>query len=210
MELLLKVFALCVITAAVASLLRRNEGELALLLAAGLGFFLVKYFLDGGSWASSAFNRHLYNSSGQLASGTGLLGGVTLRIAASKVALDFLPAFYLGLMCNWLVCLAVWFCWSARSQSGKMLGIFFPIWLFITSGFEHSVANMYYIPAGIMAAGNELFATASGLSADALASLTWSNFALRNLIPVTLGNIAGGALFHWWTHRNTLPAGQGH
>ena len=152
--------------------------------------------------------------SGQLASGAGLLGGVTLRIAAGKVALDFLPAFYLGLMCNWLVCLAVWFCWSARSQTGKMLGIFFPIWLFITSGFEHSVANMYYIPAGIMAAGNELFATASGLSADALASLTWSNFALRNLIPVTLGNIAGGALFvgmlHWWTHRNTLPAGQGH
>ena len=58
---------------------------------------------------------------------------------------------------------------SARSQTGKMLGIFFPIWLFITSGFEHSVANMYYIPAGIMAAGNELFAKASGLSAEALA-----------------------------------------
>ena len=71
-------------------------------------------------------------------------------------------------------------------------------------------------PKGIFdgAHHNELFATASGLSADALASLTWSNFALRNLIPVTLGNIAGGALFvgmlHWWTHRNTLPAGQDH
>ena len=139
---------------------------------------------------------------------------MTLRIAASKVALDFLPAFYLGLMCNWLVCLAVWFCWSARSQTGKMLGIFFPIWLFITSGFEHSVANMYYIPAGIMAAGNELFAKASGLSAEALASLTWGNFAIHNLIPVTLGNIAGGALFvgmiHWWTHRGALAARQGH
>ena len=115
---------------------------------------------------------------------------------------------------NWLVCLAVWFCWSARSQTGKMLGIFFPIWLFITSGFEHSVANMYYIPAGIMAAGNELFAKASGLSAEALASLTWGNFAIHNLIPVTLGNIAGGALFvgmiHWWTHRGALTARQGH
>lgn len=153
-------------------------------------------------------------TSGQLASGAGMLGGVTLRIAASKVALDFLPAFYLGLMCNWLVCLAVWFCWSARSQTGKMLGIFFPIWLFITSGFEHSVANMYYIPAGIMAAGNELFAKASGLSAEALASLTWSNFAINNLIPVTLGNIAGGALFvgmiHWWTYRGALSAKQNH
>ena len=103
---------------------------------------------------------------------------------------------------------------SARSQTGKMLGIFFPIWLFITSGFEHSVANMYYIPAGIMAAGNELFAQASGLSAEALASLTWGNFAIHNLIPVTLGNIAGGALFvgmiHWWTHRGALAARQGH
>ena len=171
-------------------------------------------FVYIGNFLGSIFLAHMIVTSGQLASGAGMLGGVTLRIAAGKVALDFLPAFYLGLMCNWLVCLAVWFCWSARSQTGKMLGIFFPIWLFITSGFEHSVANMYYIPAGIMAAGNELFAKASGLSAEALASLTWSNFAINNLIPVTLGNIAGGALFvgmiHWWTHRGALSAKQNH
>lgn len=176
--------------------------EKRITLAAMLRNWLFVYI---GNFLGSLFLAHMIVTSGQLASGAGMLGGVTLRIAASKVALDFLSAFYLGLMCNWLVCLAVWFCWSARSQTGKMLGIFFPIWLFITSGFEHSVANMYYIPAGIMAAGNELFAKASGLSAEALASLTWGNFAIHNLIPVTLGNIAGGALFvgmiHWWTHR---------
>jgi len=185
--------------------------EKRITLAAMLRNWLFVYI---GNFLGSLFLAHMIVTSGQLASGAGMLGGVTLRIAASKVALDFLPAFYLGLMCNWLVCLAVWFCWSARSQTGKMLGIFFPIWLFITSGFEHSVANMYYIPAGIMAAGNELFAQASGLSAEALASLTWGNFAIHNLIPVTLGNIAGGALFvgmiHWWTHRGALAARQGH
>lgn len=136
--------------------------EKRITLAAMLRNWLFVYI---GNFLGSLFLAHMIVTSGQLASGAGMLGGVTLRIAASKVALDFLPAFYLGLMCNWLVCLAVWFCWSARSQTGKMLGIFFPIWLFITSGFEHSVANMYYIPAGIMAAGNELFAKASGLSA---------------------------------------------
>lgn len=185
--------------------------EKRITLAAMLRNWLFVYI---GNFLGSLFLAHMIVTSGQLASGAGMLGGVTLRIAAGKVALDFLPAFYLGLMCNWLVCLAVWFCWSARSQTGKMLGIFFPIWLFITSGFEHSVANMYYIPAGIMAAGNELFAKASGLSAEALASLTWSNFAVHNLIPVTLGNIAGGALFvgmiHWWTHRGALPTKQNH
>lgn len=170
-------------------------------------------FVYIGNFLGSVFVAHMIVVSGQLSSGAGMLGGVTLRIAATKVGLDFLPAFYLGLMCNWLVCLAVWFCWSATTQTGKMLGIFFPIWLFITSGFEHSVANMYYIPVGILAAGNELFAQVSGLSAEALASLTWKNFVLRNLVPVTLGNIAGGALFvgmiHWWTHRGSTMVHQG-
>ena len=114
--------------------------EKRITLAAMLRNWLFVYI---GNFLGSLFLAHMIVTSGQLASGAGMLGGVTLRIAASKVALDFLPAFYLGLMCNWLVCLAVWFCWSARSQTGKMLGIFFPIWLFITSGFEHSVAQRF-------------------------------------------------------------------
>ena len=80
-------------------------------------------------------------------------------------------------------------------MTGKMLGAFFPIWLFITSGFEHSVANMYYIPAGIMAKAIPEYAAASHFSAEMLASLNWYTFFMHNLIPVTLGNIIGGAFF---------------
>jgi len=134
-------------------------------------------------------------ASGQLDSGGGLLGGQTIKIAVHKVNLPFLSAFFLGIMANWLVTLAVWLSYGARDMTGKILAIFFPIWLFITSGFEHSVANMYYVPAGILAKSNPAWAAASGLSADVLDTLTWQNFLLGNLLPVTLGNIVGGAVF---------------
>ena len=90
-------------------------------------------------------------------------------------------------------------------MAGKILSIFFPIWLFITSGFEHSIANMYYIPAGILIKSNPAYAELSGLSQDALHSLTWSGFAVHNLIPVTLGNIVGGGIFvgmaYWYAYK---------
>lgn len=148
-----------------------------------------------GNLAGSLLIAYMINASGQLDSSAGLLGGMTIKIAAGKCGLSFLKAFVLGIMCNWLVCLAVWLSFGADTMSGKILGIFFPIWLFITSGFEHSVANMYYIPAGIMAKSNELYVTMSGLSAEALAGLNIQNFLLANLLPVTLGNIVGGAGF---------------
>lgn len=148
-----------------------------------------------GNLAGSLLIAYMINASGQLDSSAGLLGGMTIKIAAGKCGLSFLKAFVLGIMCNWLVCLAVWLSFGADTMSGKILGIFFPIWLFITSGFEHSVANMYYIPAGIMAKSNELYVTMSGLSAEALAGLNVQNFLIANLLPVTLGNIVGGAGF---------------
>ena len=148
-----------------------------------------------GNLAGSLIIAYMINASGQLDSSAGLLGGMTIKIAAGKCGLSFLKAFVLGIMCNWLVCLAVWLSFGADTMSGKILGIFFPIWLFITSGFEHSVANMYYIPAGIMAKSNELYVTMSGLSAEALAGLNVQNFLIANLLPVTLGNIVGGAGF---------------
>lgn len=141
--------------------------------------------------------------SGLFHAGADMLGAVTVKIAAGKTALDFLPAFVLGIMCNWLVCLAVWLSYGADTLVGKLLGIFFPISLFITSGFEHSVANMYYIPAGILAKANETYANLSGAAPEALASLTWGGFFVNNLLPVTLGNIVGGAIFvgmaYWYS-----------
>ena len=148
-----------------------------------------------GNFIGSVFIAFLIVKSGQLSSGANLLGGITIKIAYGKVSLSFVQAVFLGIMCNWLVCLAVWLCYGAKDMTGKMLAAFFPIWLFITSGFEHSVANMYYIPAGIFSKSVSAYAAASGLSAEALANINWVNFFIKNLIPVTIGNIIGGAFF---------------
>jgi len=157
-----------------------------------------------GNFIGSIFVAWMMAYSGLFHSGADMLGGMTIRIAASKTTLDFGPALVLGLMCNWLVCLAVWMAYGAKDVTGKILAIFFAIWLFITSGFEHSVANMYYIPAGIFAKANAAYASASGLSAEALGALNGGMFLVRNLLPVTLGNMLGGGLFvgvaYWFTY----------
>jgi formate/nitrite transporter len=104
----------------------------------------------------------------------------------------------MGILCNWLVCMAVWMAFATRDIAGKLLAVFFPIWLFIASGFEHSIANMYYIPAGILAKANPSWVKAAvllGVTADKLKHLNWEAFVINNLFPVTLGNIVGGSLF---------------
>lgn len=134
--------------------------------------------------------------SGLLESGAGLLGAVTVKIAAGKVVLPFGKALVMGILCNWLVCLAVWMGTAAKDAGGKVFSMFFPVWIFVISGFEHCIANMFYVPAGIFA--KEAFAEqaiAIGASAEAIEALNWSNFALVNLVPVTLGNIIGGTVF---------------
>ncbi len=151
-----------------------------------------------GNFVGSVFIAWLMATSGLFASGNQMLGVVTLKIAATKTSLGFGPAVGLGLMCNWLVCLAVWMATGAKDITGKLFAIFFPIWLFITSGFEHSVANMYYIPAGIFAKGQPEILKAAlehGLPMAKLEHLNWVTFFTKNLVPVTLGNILGGALF---------------
>ncbi|TCO75252.1 formate/nitrite transporter family protein [Marinisporobacter balticus] len=157
-----------------------------------------------GNFIGSLFIAFMIVQSGLLSSGADVLGGVTIKIASYKVALPFLSALYLGIMANWLVCLAVWLAYGTKSMIGKIFGIFFPIWLFITSGFEHSIANMYYVPAGILAKANSSWAAASHLSPEKLANLNWTTFITNNLIPVTIGNIIGGALFvgtvYWFVY----------
>jgi formate/nitrite transporter len=123
----------------------------------------------------------------------GSVGATVLSIANGKVNLNFLQAFVLGIMCNILVCLAVWLSYSARSTVDKIAAILFPITAFVAAGFEHSVANMYFIPIGLFIKQfDPIFATDSG---QMLSNLTWGNFLLSNLLPVTLGNILGGSLF---------------
>lgn len=133
--------------------------------------------------------------SNQLMGADAMIGAAALKTAVGKVNLGFMPAMLLGILCNWLVCMAVWMSFGAKTVPGKAVVIFFPIWLFVTSGFEHSVANMYYIPIGILAKGNPAIAAASGLPADMIDSLTWGSFFIDNLLPVTIGNIIGGGVF---------------
>jgi formate transporter len=155
-----------------------------------------------GNFAGALLIAAMINYSGLLDSGGGLLGAVTVKTAVSKTSLDFGKAFVLGIMCNWLVCLAVWMATGAQTTVSKIFSIFFCIGLFVLSGFEHSVANMYFIPAGMMAAGNDAYVQLLGTDTG---GLTIANFLIGNLLPVTLGNIVGGGIFvgviYWLTGR---------
>ncbi len=121
--------------------------------------------------------------SGIMGSHDGALGETAIRVAGAKAALPFGAAFLRGLLCNALVCLAVWLAMAAHSVSGKILAIVFPIAAFVALGLEHSVANMFLIPLGLLVAPD---AGVAGLTIGGLAG---------NLIPVTLGNIVGGSVF---------------
>jgi formate transporter FocA len=133
---------------------------------------------------------------GQYEFGDGAVGSSALAIADTKAGLDFAQAFALGIMCNALVCLAIWLTYSARSVTDKILAIVFPISAFVAAGFEHSVANMYFLPAGlaIKEQGSEDFFAASGAAPGDYPDLTLANVVVDNLLPVTLGNIVGGSL----------------
>ena len=126
----------------------------------------------------------------------GRLGLNALMIAEAKCRLDPVQAVALGVACNVLVCLSVWLCFSARSVTDKVLAIVPPISAFVAAGFEHSVANMYFIPLGlgIKHLAGQRFWQAIGRSAAEYPDLTWPRFLLNNLLPVTLGNIIGGAV----------------
>lgn len=133
--------------------------------------------------------------SGNLDYSGGLLGAYTIKTAAAKAGLSPVRGIASGILCNILVCAAVLMAAAAREAAGKIWAVFFPIAAFVTGGFEHCVANMFYIPAGMMAAMNPAYAAkaqeAYGISAEQLASLNIGGF-LSNLLPVTLGNIMGG------------------
>jgi formate/nitrite transporter len=134
----------------------------------------------------------LFFLSGLWKTGDGALGASAVGIAYGKVNLGFVEALMRAIGCNWLVCLAVWMALSARQTIGKIFAIFFPIMGFVAIGFEHSVANMFFIPTGIVLKNLGGIAAPAGYAAE---SLNWGSFLGRNLLPVTIGNIIGGVLF---------------
>ncbi|MFO8063377.1 MAG: formate/nitrite transporter family protein [Spirochaetota bacterium] len=138
--------------------------------------------------------------SGYYANGGGEVGASALATATGKLEHGFGEAIVLGILCNILVCLAVWLTFSARTTTDRILAVIFPITAFVAAGFEHSVANMYFIPIGLFIKNfDPAFLEAT---ATAAAELSWGGFFLKNLIPVTIGNIIGGSLFVgllYWT-----------
>ena len=151
------------------------------------------------NFVGSVIFAELVNLSGQYSYSSGLLGAFTIKVAMGKVNLSFVSAFVSGILCNIFVCMAVLMAMAAKDIAGKVWAIFFPILAFVVSGYEHCVANMYYIPAGIFAKANSSYAAlameAYGYSTLQLDSLNWANFVAKNLVPVTLGNIVGGMVF---------------
>jgi len=142
--------------------------------------------------------------------GDGAVGGSALRIASAKVQLGFGQALALGILCNALVALAVWLAIGGRSNTDRILSIVFPITAFVAAGFEHSIANLYFAPMGILLKDQSQAVAASGLGGAQLADLTWARFLLQNLLPVTIGNIIGGAVLvgavYWFVYLRR-PAG---
>lgn len=139
-----------------------------------------------GNFAGSILIALLLTYSHSYSLFDGKLAQAVVTTGQNKVLLSFSDAFLRGILCNILVCISVWVSFASKHAVGKIIGLFLPIMLFVISGYEHCVANMYFIPAAL------LVSREYGISAD---SLTWLHFLIKNLLPVTLGNIVGGAGF---------------
>jgi formate/nitrite transporter len=137
------------------------------------------------------------------------VGATALNIANGKVNLSFTEGLVRGILCNVLVCLAVWLCMSGRSVVDKIVAILFPITAFVASGFEHSIANMYFIPMGLLLKGEPEVVKAAGKTASDLINLNLQGFT-ANLFSVTTGNIFGGgflvAVVYWFIYRRHRQA----
>ena len=149
-----------------------------------------------GNFVGSVVTAYLVFVGGQHTFGGGAVGVTALNIGIAKTSLGFIQCVTLAIFCNALVCMAVWMCFSARSTGDKVLAILPPISAFVACGFEHCVANMYFIPSALFIKDLDpaYFATVAAGLKDGGAILTWGNFLYNNLLPATIGNIIGGAL----------------
>lgn len=172
-------------------------------LAQMLKNWLVVY---GGNFIGALFIVGLVWFSGEIMAANGQWGLTILKTAQHKIHHSWWETFHLGIFCNLMVCIAVWMAYAGKSLTDKAFIMILPISMFVASGFEHCVANMFMIPMGVLIhsfAGAEFWA-AIGVDAAQFADLTLSHFVLNNLIPATLGNIVGGAVFiglvQWFLH----------
>ena len=163
-------------------------------------------FVYIGNFAGSILIAALTVYSGTFSLFSDAAAASLIKTAVAKVTMSFSDALLRGIMCNFLVCIAVWMTFAAKDVAGKITGLFFPIMLFVLCGFEHSIANMFYIPAGLFASGKTAYLDAyvSVAGAGHINSLTWGALFTKNLIPVTLGNIIGGTVLvgigYWYIY----------
>ncbi len=155
-----------------------------------------------GNFAGALATAGILYVGKQYTFGKGAVGEQALAIAATKTDLGFVQAIALAAFCNALVCLAVWLTYSARTTADKILAVVPPIAAFVAAGFEHSVANMFFIPMGLLVKSDSGF-VASHTAPD-LSRLTWGRFLGANLLPVTIGNVIGGAVMvgaiYWFVY----------
>jgi formate/nitrite transporter len=156
-----------------------------------------------GNFLGAVATAALVFASRQYRFGDGAVGEQALAVASTKTGLGFGQAVALGILCNALVCIAVWLTYSARSVTDKILAVIPPIAAFVAAGFEHSVANMYFVPVGLLIQTDEAFA-ARFAEAPGDGNLGWGSFVVDNLIPVTIGNVIGGtvlvAALYWFVY----------
>lgn len=160
-------------------------------------FFKDLFIIFFSNLIGALFIDFLVFYSGQLDYTAGALGAYTIKVALGKVAITPVKAVTSGILCNILVCVAILMAGASKDIIGKVWAIFFPIWAFVIGGFEHCVANMFYIPMGMLAASNPAYTAKAeelyGITAEQLSSLTVVN-SLGSFIPVTIGNMIGGAV----------------
>ncbi|MDR2110055.1 MAG: formate/nitrite transporter family protein [Spirochaetaceae bacterium] len=153
------------------------------------------FFVYAGNFAGGLLTAAGCVFFGQLNYSANALAAFTIRVAAAKCSLPFANALVSGIFCNFLVCVGVFLALASKDVPGRFMGTYLPVAFFVICGFEHSVANMYYIPAGLMALQVPAYAAKAAEMGLSTAALTWGRFFTANLIPVTLGNIVGGAGF---------------
>jgi formate/nitrite transporter len=164
-----------------------------------------------GNFVGAFMTAVLAYYSTQYSFGNGAVGLTALTTAHAKTSLAFIPAVALGILCNALVCLGVWMCYGARTNIDRILTIIPPIAAFVAAGFEHSIANIYFISIGLfikLGAPNSFWITIGKTAAD-FPNLNWSNFLIGNLVPVTIGNIIGGSIMvgavYWFVYLRKKP-----
>lgn len=180
-------------------------GDTMMLMGAMHGHFTYTRMIKALLWVylSNLFGAVLVSflvvNSGQYAYSANALGAYTIKVAIDKCNGNFLSLMISGILCNVLVCVAVLMSMAAKDATGKVFGFLFPIFAFVIGGYEHCVANMYYIPAGMQAARMEIYAVKAteiyGITMEQIGALNIFNFLIGNLLPVTIGNILGGMLF---------------